>query len=127
MEQCTSIVSEESKLYHPKCVSFRLILFKKQKTQDVFLLILPTTYLKEFRERTCSKKGSITIGRYTIIRTRVVDREGTSKACLIKVLSVSHCIWMAQQRTVYQTFTLSILPVNCLPSFCSPRPLPPCS
>ena len=38
----------------------------------------------------------------------VVDREEPRKAHLIKVLSVSHCLWMTQQAFIYQTLTLFI-------------------
>ena len=77
----------------------------------------PAYCLQEFKIGSLCQEGVITINNnYFRYELRVVDRKKPSKAHLIKVGSVPHCLWMAQQTFVYQTLTLFYLPVNYLTS-----------
>ena len=76
---------------------------KAQKTQEE-LPELPPNYRKEFQRGVLSQEGAVTIANYSDV-WGVINREEPSKTHLIKVLSVSHCVWMAQQTFVYQTLT----------------------
>ena len=56
---------------------------------------------------------------------RCVNREELSKVCLLKFISVSHCLHRAQQTFVYQTLAFFIsINVCCLPLFWNHKPLP---
>ena len=52
----------------------------------------------------------------------LVDREETNKAYWIRVLSII-CEWLSKHP--FTKHLLLHLPVNCIPSLCSCRPLPP--
>ena len=56
----------------------RLIIFKKQKTQEVFLLDFPCNCIKGFRED-LFQEGAITMASYSELG--VVDREEFCKVC----------------------------------------------
>ena len=55
------------------------------------------------------------------------DREDPSKVCLLKSLPESHCLCLAQQTFVYQTFVLPSRVLPCSPLKSQTTPLPPFS
>lgn len=50
----------------------------------------PLNCLKEFRWRTCPRKGAIITEKYSLIGTSVTGREEPGQALLFRLLSVSH-------------------------------------
>lgn len=114
----------EAKFAATKCVSWhedyiRLIIFKKQKTKEVFLKFPPPTNppcLKEFKLRACSYNRAI---------TRYIRQEyglgWWGKHCSVwrSESTVSHCVCMVQQ-----TFAF-LSPCELLSPLWSPKPLSP--
>lgn len=74
---------------------------------------LPPNCLKEFRQKTCARKGAITIGNCSIISSMCGKQVGTQQS-LLKFLSLSHCFCQSSAKFVYQAIAF---PFSCeLPS-----------
>lgn len=67
---------------------------KVQKTQEE-IFYFPLNCHKEFRKRVWLRKRAITRDNYKECRLGVVSCGELSRVCLFKLLSVSHCLYMA--------------------------------
>lgn len=84
-------------LCHVDC--FELKTGNAQKTQEE---TLTPQLLKECSQRTCSRTRTITTDNYSM---NSVCRQGGTQQSLLKFLSGSSCLFLAQQMFIHQTFT----------------------
>ena len=85
---------------------FKLKITKAQKTQEVLLFTSFFMAKKADRRPIPGRELSPYI---TTVWNMCLDGEELSEICLLKWLSVSHCLCMAQKTFVYQTFTFPTL------------------